>query len=85
MQRWVTGHPQEYGGWALAHCRQAFLADANGLLFPREWLRRQELPLLAEQPLGWFEGQPVHLFELDQPVEMPGCSWQGLRDRKSVV
>lgn len=79
MQRWVSGHPQESGGWALAHYRQSFLADANGLLFPREWLRRQELPLLAEQPLGWFEGQAVHLFELDRAVEMPGCSWQGLR------
>ena len=77
--RWRPGLPAEPGGWALAHCEQAFLGDANGLLFPRDWLRRQELAVLAEQPLGWFDGQPVHLFELEYAQELPGCAWQGLR------
>lgn len=79
MSGWRAGQPQEAGGWALVHLRQAFLGDANGVLFPRDWLRRQELPVLSEHPLGWFDGQAVYLFELEQPAEMPGCAWQGLR------
>ncbi|MGH8355195.1 MAG: NAD(+) diphosphatase, partial [Pseudomonas sp.] len=67
------------GGWALAHCRQDFLADANGVLFPREWLKRQDLPILAEHGLGHFDGDAIYLLELEQPAEVPGCAWQGLR------
>lgn len=70
---------REPGGWVLAHCQQHFLADSNGVLFPREWLKRQDLPILAEHGLGYFAGDPIYLLELHQPVELPGCSWQGLR------
>ncbi|WP_271408176.1 NAD(+) diphosphatase [Pseudomonas sp. Q1-7] len=67
------------GGWAVAHCRQQFLADSNGVLFPREWLKRQELPLLAEHGIGRFDGDAIYLLELAQPAEVAGCCWQGLR------
>ena len=67
------------GGWAMLCCRQAFLSDANGLLFPREWLKRQELSVLAEQGLGKLGADEVYLLIVDQPLEMPGCSWQGMR------
>lgn len=67
------------GGWVLAHCQQHFLADANGVLFPREWFKRQDLSILAEHGLGHFAGEPVYLLELQQPAEIAGCSWQGLR------
>lgn len=67
------------GGWALVRSRQGFLADGNGVLFPREWLKRQDLPLAAEYGLGLFNNDPVWLFELTQPAEMPGCFWQSLR------
>ena len=67
------------GGWVLVHCQQHFLADSNGLLFPREWLKRQDLPILAEHGLGYFAGDPIYLLELQQPVELAGCGWQGLR------
>ncbi|AYC32857.1 NAD(+) diphosphatase [Pseudomonas cavernae] len=67
------------GGWALARCQQGFLADSNGVLFPREWLKRQELSLSAEHGLGYFNGEPVWLLELQQPAEVMGCHWQGLR------
>ena len=60
-------------------CNQTFLSDANGLLFPREWLKRQDLPLLAEQGLGLFDGEEVFLLVVDQPLELPGCVWQGMR------
>ncbi|MDO8696184.1 MAG: NAD(+) diphosphatase [Pseudomonas sp.] len=70
---------REPGGWVLAHCQQHFLADSNGVLFPREWLKRQDLPILAEHGLGYFAGDPIYLLELQQPVELAGCSWQGLR------
>ena len=67
------------GGWAMLCCNQTFLCDANGLLFPREWLKRQELPLLSEQGLGLFNGEEVYLLVMDQPLELPGCTWQGMR------
>lgn len=67
------------GGWALVRSPQGFLADANGVLFPREWLKRQDLPIRDEQGLGQFDGQPVWLLSLDQPVMPEGCFWQSLR------
>jgi len=67
------------GGLVLAHHRQHFLSDANGLLFPREWLKQQDLPLIAEHGLGHFGGEPLYLLELQGKAELPGCHWQGLR------
>ena len=57
------------GGWVLAHCQQGFLSDVNGVLFPREWLKRQELSILAEHGLGHFAGEPVYLLELQQTLK----------------
>ncbi len=71
--------PAQPGGWALVCCRQQFLGDGNGQLFPRAWLQRQELPVLSEQGLGWLNREPVHLLVLSQPLELPGCAWQSLR------
>lgn len=67
------------GGWALVRSPQGFLADSNGVLFPRDWLKRQELPVIAEHGLGRFDDQPVWLLQVEQAAEMPGCFWQGLR------
>ncbi|WP_263145722.1 NAD(+) diphosphatase [Pseudomonas sp. RIT-PI-AD] len=67
------------GGWALVHSQLRFLADGNGVLFPREWLKRQELPWIAEHGIGHFEGEPVFLLEAEAGAELPGCAWQGLR------
>lgn len=53
--------------------------DANGALFPREWLKRQALDVLCEHGIGHFDGQPVFLLELRSAGEVPGCTWQGLR------
>lgn len=71
--------PAQPGGWALLHCRQHFLADANGVLFPREWLKRQDLPILSEQGIGHFSGDPVYVLELEHAAALEGCSWQSLR------
>lgn len=82
MTGWQTLPPLDNGqagGWALVRGPQGFLADTNGVLFPREWLKRQDLPLIAEHGLGHFDGEPVWLLALDRPAEMPGCFWQGLR------
>ncbi|PAU57726.1 NADH pyrophosphatase [Pseudomonas sp. PIC25] len=73
----IDGAPA--GGWALAHCRQQFLCDSNGLLFPREWLKRQDLPVLCEHGIGHFDGDPIHVLEVEQPIHLPDCNWQGLR------
>ncbi|PXZ85860.1 NAD(+) diphosphatase, partial [Pseudomonas aeruginosa] len=79
--RWQAGRPAtaQVGGWVLAHCQQRFLQDDNGLLFPREWLKRQELPLLAEHGVGHWQGEPVYVLELDEPIELPGMAWAPLR------
>lgn len=80
-ERWQAAHFHEElpGGWAIAHCAQGFLCDANGVLFPREWLKRQDLDVLSEQFLGRYDGEPVLLLELHGPEEVQGCAWQGLR------
>jgi NAD+ diphosphatase len=79
--RWQAAHADQAvsGGWAIAHCRQGFLFDSNGVLFPRDWLKRQDLDVLSEQYLGRFEEQPVTLLELHSPAEIQGCAWQNLR------
>jgi NAD+ diphosphatase len=73
--------PAQPGGWALAHCRQRFVANADGVLFPREWLKAQLSAVLAEHGIGRFRGQPVFVLELqDDGAELPrGCFWKGLR------
>lgn len=67
------------GGWVLVTSRLGFLTDANGVLFPRQWFKRQELRALPEQGLGLWDNQPVYLLELLEEPDMPGCYWQGLR------
>ena len=79
---WQTTPPldnTQVGGWALVRSPQGFLADTNGVLFPRDWLKRQELPLIADHGLGHFDDQPVWLLQIEHAAEMPGCFWQGLR------
>ena len=67
------------GGWAMLCYRQTFLCDSNGLLFPRDWLKRQNITLLTEQGLGYLDADEVYLLVVDQPLDVPGCSWQGMR------
>ncbi|MGE8498106.1 MAG: NAD(+) diphosphatase [Pseudomonas sp.] len=79
--RWQSAwlDSQQAGGWVVAHCRQQFLGDSNGVLFPREWLKKQDLPIIAEHGIGHFGGDAVYLLELEHPAELPGAVWQGLR------
>jgi NAD+ diphosphatase len=58
---------------------EGFLFDDNGALFPREWLKRQDLAILAEHGIGHLDGEPVYLLELRSHSEVPGCQWKGLR------
>lgn len=73
--------PEQPGGWALAHCRQRFLCNASGVLFPREWLKTQLPGQLAEHGIGYLQGEPVFVLELTDNSEIlpPGCAWKGLR------
>lgn len=81
MAGWQPGllDPATAGGWALVHCRQHFLIDPNGVLFPRDWLKRLDLPVVSEHGLGRFDNDAVYLLELSQPAEVPGAHWQALR------
>jgi len=80
-RRWTTAvlDTQAAGGWAVVHSDQGFLRDDNGVMFPREWLKRQELPLISEHGIGHFDGEPVYVQVLKHPVELEGTSWQTLR------
>lgn len=79
--RWTTAvlDTNISGGLAVARCAQGFLVDDNGVLFPRDWLKRQGLEVLCEHGIGYFDGQPVFLLELKAEQDVPGCSWRGLR------
>lgn len=80
-RRWTTAvlDVQDPGGWAVVHSEQGFLLDDNGAMFPREWLKRLNLPVISEHGIGHFDGEPVYLYLLDEPLEVESCSWQGLR------
>lgn len=79
--RWTTAvlDPQITGGLAVARGPEGFLMDDNGALFPRDWLKRQDLDVLCEHGIGHLDGQPVFLLELRGRADVPGCSWRGLR------
>ncbi|AIR90623.1 NAD(+) diphosphatase [Pseudomonas cremoricolorata] len=79
--RWTTAviDPNTPGGLAVARSPEGFLADAHGVLFPRQWLVRQSFEVLAEHGIGYLDGQPVFLYELRSAVQLPGYSWRGLR------
>ncbi|WP_213880105.1 NAD(+) diphosphatase [Pseudomonas sp. dw_358] len=79
--RWTTAvlDPSHTGGWAVVRSSLGFLRDEQGPLFAREWVASQGLPVLAEHGVGHLEGEPVFVYELQGPVELPGCEWQGLR------
>jgi len=72
--RWTTAvlDTATPGGWAVARSREGFLFDDNGALFPREWLKRQDLSVLAEHGIGHLDGEPVYLLELKSPGDVPG-------------
>lgn len=79
--RWTTAvlDPQITGGLAVARGPEGFLMDDNGALFPRDWLKRQDLDVLCEHGIGHLDGLPVFLLELRGSADVPGCSWRGLR------
>ncbi|GLX89226.1 NADH pyrophosphatase [Pseudomonas weihenstephanensis] len=79
--RWTTAvlDTNLSGGWAVARSPEGFLVDDNGPLFAREWLKSQDLPVLAEHGIGHLDGEPVYLLELESSVELERCHWQGLR------
>ncbi|OOG10666.1 MULTISPECIES: NAD(+) diphosphatase [unclassified Pseudomonas] len=79
--RWTTAvlDTDLPGGWAVARSPEGFLFDDNGALFPREWLKRQDLSILAEHGIGHLDGEPVYLLELRSHSDVPGCNWKGLR------
>jgi NAD+ diphosphatase len=70
---------QQEGGWVLVHHSQHFLAMGEGVLLPRNWLKEQALPVIAEHGLGRFRGQPLHLLELEYKTELQNGSWVALR------
>lgn len=81
---WQQGMPSfdQAGGYAVAHCRLKFLADEQqNFLFPRHWLRNQLAEqLIAEQGIGYLNGEPVYVYELAEPVVVPELEWHGMRN-----
>ena len=81
LSRWTTAvlDIQAPGGWVVVSSEQGFLLDGNGALFPREWLKRLDLPVISEHGIGHFDGEPVYLIVLKHAPAVDGCVWQGLR------
>lgn len=82
-ERWQVGLPLPDGssGHVLIHYRQAFLQQDNGkLLWPMAGLQKRFAPwLLDVQGIGYLNGQPVFLFELDNPPDDDSWQWSSLR------
>ena len=79
---WQQGMPDTAcaGGLVVAHYGMRFLADAGGVLFARQWLTAQlGETIIAEQGIGYLNGEPVFMLELEQPVQLSGFSWLSLR------
>ncbi len=79
---WQQGMPDTdcTGGLVVAHHGMHFLSDANGVLFPRQWLTAQlGDSILTEQGIGYLNGEPVFMLELEQSEHFPGFDWQSLR------
>lgn len=79
--QWITAvlDTATTGGWAIARSPQGFMFDSQGVLFARDWLKGLGLPILFEHGIGRLDGQPVYLIELEGPVTLENCQWQGLR------
>ena len=71
--------PAQAGGWAVLYSKQHFLADSNGVLFPRDWVKRQNLQIIGEQGIGHFGEDAVYLLQLTPSATLEGCTWQSLR------
>jgi NAD+ diphosphatase len=80
-ERWTTAvlDTAMAGGKAVVCSREGFLCNAQGVLFARDWIKEQNLPVLTEHGIGHFDGEPVFVFELGTPTSPPGCEWQTLR------
>jgi len=79
---WQQGMPDLNidGGLAVAHYRMSFLSDQQELLFPREWLRAQLAEhCIAEQGIGYLNGEAVYVFELAGPIELPNLQLHNMR------
>ncbi len=79
---WQQGMPETscVDGLVVAHHSMCFLSDANGVLFPRQWLLAQlSDSVIAEHGIGYLNGEPVFMLELEQPVQLAGFDWQSLR------
>lgn len=65
---------------SLIHGRQGFLCHQGQLLWPRSQLEPLGLPVLAEQGLGRWNGEPVSVLELATGADQPlAGDWQSLR------
>jgi len=83
MMRWqpLWLDPLQQEGYVLVHYRQRFLSGPQGLLFSRQdpVLAKVRHLVISEQGLGYFDGQPVCLYELAALIEPASTHWQSLR------
>lgn len=71
--------PQMTRHQVLVHGPKGFLVGPTGLLFSYKWACTQGLKVFAEHGLGFYDDQPVHLFEVSHCDAVSGCSWHALR------
>ena len=79
---WQQGMPSLSlaGGVAVAHHNMRFLSDDTGVFFAREQLKTQlGAEIIAEQGIGYLNGKPVFVVQLQQPAPLVDCTWLSLR------
>lgn len=64
---------------ALLRSPSGFLLREGRPLLPRSWLEALDLPILAEQGLGWLGKDALSVIELAQAVSFPDAEWRSLR------
>ena len=80
-QRWTTAvlDTRLPGGRAVVRSSEGFLLGADGPVFARDWIKKQDLSILAEHGIGHLDGEPVYLLELHAGQRLEGHEWRGLR------
>lgn len=82
---WQIGQPHHDGstGFALLHCQQRFLQQADGGMFwPLASLEQRFSPWLLDiQGIGYLDGQPVFLYELTERPDDEQWQWVSLRSQ----
>ncbi|TWI53171.1 NAD+ diphosphatase [Pseudomonas duriflava] len=82
MSRWEPGCidlAADAIGHAIVHSPAGFLTRGEKAFFPLSLDVLKRLPISGQYGLGYFDGLPVMLCEVEAAAELEGYTWQALR------